>query len=129
MASVKTGGTYKSKVAGSTIIESLVALVIITVIFGISSGIFMKVISSRSSMTRFTADQVLKNYAQKIRNGEIKAESVEFESGNMMVSVAIEKYGNSAFLKQMKISAKDKKGNSTAEWKELFIVKNTPNAP
>jgi hypothetical protein len=53
------------RVNGNTILETIVALVIIITVFGTATTLFVKVAASSTSMQKLTTENILKNYATK----------------------------------------------------------------
>jgi type II secretory pathway pseudopilin PulG len=55
------------KLKGNTILETIVALVIILTVFGIATTIFARVVAGSVPMKKMAAEQVLKIYAETTR--------------------------------------------------------------
>ena len=69
--------THLSRLRSNSILEVLVALVIITIIFGIATTIFVRVTVSSRSETQMSAEQLLKAYAENTeRNRQFFPEHV-----------------------------------------------------
>ena len=105
----------------STIVESLVALVIISIIFSISGGIYVKVVSSRSSIIRIAANNEIKAIVNEIKRGDDKPAKEQIAGKSFDYHVRIESYNEIAGLRQLIVTAFDKKGKTLAVWKELIV--------
>jgi type II secretory pathway pseudopilin PulG len=63
--------TRISRLRSNSILEVLVALVIITIIFGIATTIFIRVTLSSRSETKMSAEQLLKEYAENTERNQL----------------------------------------------------------
>ncbi len=107
-----------------TLVESMVAMVIVILIFSLSSIVVINVTSSGMSREKQNAYMLVKSYRDEtIREDRLIDETTEM--GDFVLEKTIVDYGREAELKELSIVAfKDKK--KVFETKELILLKSTP---
>ena len=109
------------KIKGSTLIEVLVAMIIVMVTFGIAMAIFINVSSSDRHVQKLKAQLLLSEVAirTKAENSFIDA-TIELE--NITLNKTITSYREIPGLNILLLEAFDINGKKVAERKELIIV-------
>jgi hypothetical protein len=110
----------KKTLKGTTLVESLVALVIMTVCFGISSYIYVNVTGSQNDRLRFKAWILLNDVSKNLKD-PVVGEDV-FKDEDMTIEKKISKYEDNESTGQLSLKAKDKSGNVLAELNQIIAI-------
>ena len=112
----------KTKIHAFTVMESMVAIVIVMIVFSISSVVILNITSSGMSREKQNAYMLVKSLRDEtILTNRYFDET--FNRNEIVVEKTIVNYGNSNTLKILLISAfKNKK--KLFETKELILLKN-----
>jgi hypothetical protein len=112
--------TYTSRFHSNSILEVLVALVIITVIFGIATTIVIRVTVSSRSETQMSAEQLLKAYAENTeRNRLFFSEHITRGAFRIeRISTPGKEYPN---LLQIRYAIYDVRDSLLSAWNSLVI--------
>jgi hypothetical protein len=104
----------------SSILETIAALVIILVIFGIGTSIFVSVSATTSSIERLRATQILKEYADNTEKyQQFHDEQQQLDSFEVRRAVTEEKPGR---LWKVQYSIYDRRHSLLAEWQQYALV-------
>lgn len=108
------------KLKGATIMESLVAMILIMVCFGIGTMVFVNVLNNDKSRLRLKAILLLKEESNNLKAAQLYFDS-ERKEGGWIISWEFEKYNEVDNLLHMKLKVIDEKGNLVAEQDELVV--------
>ena len=106
----------------STIIESIVAMTIIMIGFGIALLIFLNINKSDNAFQKFKAQIILGEFAANVKK-EINPLSDQEQVGDIMIIQTILDYPGYMGVKQLNLEAYDRQGKKIAMRKELIITK------
>ncbi len=110
------------KLKASSLIEVMVALIIVMVCFGIAMIIYLNVSQSDRQLQRLKGKLILNEIAIKTKNeNSYIDDKIEFESIN--VNKTINPYNGIPGISLLLLEAYDLNGNKIVERKELVIVK------
>lgn len=110
------------KLKASTLMESLVAMVLIMFTMCIGGMIYGNVLSGSDNGPKVKAQFLLERY--EIRKGT-NVRNTKEEVGDMIVQLTMEKYKDSGTIYMVKLTARDMNGKILAERKEL-VTTNEP---
>ncbi|MGE0637865.1 MAG: hypothetical protein AB7G44_15415 [Bacteroidia bacterium] len=109
------------KIKGSTILESLVALVVIITAMGISLVMFTHISQPQKGMLRFKAHVATINFSQSTEQKESFFDEDIFSHGFRLIK-RIEKHSLTDNAYVMSIAAYDTKGNKVSEIKKIVLL-------
>jgi hypothetical protein len=110
----------RKKLAGSTLVESLVAMVIILISAGISSVIYVNLMESQKSRLKLKANLMLGEIAF-ISRKENRYFDETIDEKEFVIHKLITKYQTSEGASVMSLRAIDPKGMVLAEYRELIL--------
>ncbi len=106
------------KLRGFTIMESIVAMVVLILCFGFASTLMVKVMASEDQINKKKAFLIAKAKVQKIKMGKLYFDEV-IEVGDFFVETKIEEYRNIQGLIWVNVVVKDIKGKTLCELNHL----------
>lgn len=109
-----------TRLKGSTLIETLVAMVIIIICFGIGLLIYVNVLASDNRYQKFHAFNLLKNLSLSIQQ-ENNFLDGDFEVDNIILKKRVVKYPMATGLVQLSLSAYGKNGKLLAQQREILF--------
>lgn len=109
------------KAKASTLMETLIAMVVIVLCFSLGLLIYMNVVSSENRMQKFHANLLLKNIAAEVQK-ENEFIDVEIETDGLTVKQSIKKYESAENLFQLTLTAFDKKNRLIAAHREIIFI-------
>ena len=110
------------KVKSSSLLETIIAMVIIMVVFGISIMIYVNITSSTFSTQKIKTDLLLKQLA--ITTLEKKSyfdETIEYEI--ITIDKQVQKYNDTDDVLLMTLTAYNKQQDTIAQRKQLLLVR------
>ena len=111
----------KFKLKGSTLVESLVAMVILVITTGITAMIYVNILESQRGPLKLQANNLLENIA-----GESKASNnfidEEIKSGDIRIIKTAKKYSDKKSLLLLELIAFDLNGKLITKRKELILA-------
>ena len=110
-----------AKLKAFTVIESIIAMVVIVVSLGISSMIFYNMIESDSQRLELKANLLLNKETSRIQQEKDYIDS-ETEAGDWILSKKVEQYEGTENLFRLTLSLADEKGKIIDERSQLIIV-------
>jgi len=111
----------ESKVEAFTIMESMVAMIIVIIVFSLSSMVILHVSSSGISREKQNAYMLVKKiHNETIRQNRWISETIELD--DFMIEKTISDYGRSTELKEFSITA-SKNSKKMYELKDLILLK------
>lgn len=111
----------KDKIKGSTLVETLVAMIIVMLAFGIGLMIYLNVIQSSGAQQKLNAQLQMNRIAIETKGKNLFVDD-EYSMENLKLVKTIQSYsGESDKLKLLKIEAFDGNGKKLSERKELVI--------
>jgi hypothetical protein len=111
----------KTQLKASTLIEALVAMVIVMICFGIASMIYVNVLNADNNRIQLKAHLIVSDLAQKAKTTSTFLDE-KIETEGLVIQKSIEGYHDIPNLSVLKFVAFDKKGKVITEYKELFII-------
>jgi Tfp pilus assembly protein PilV len=108
----------KTKLKGSTILESLIAMIVLVICLGISGMIYANVLGSDKGMLRLKTTSILENQAIEIKKQKRFIDD-EIPVENMRLSTRFSNYEQTDLI-QMHLVLKDNEGRIVAEREELI---------
>jgi len=112
--------TITRKVAGSTILEVLISMVIIIVVFGIAMMIYSNVTRFSLSAKRIKAEAVLQERLLSIEQSKISLDET-VAIGDFQVQQVIKVYRDSSHLSDVHLTAWDDNHQKVAELQKVII--------
>lgn len=109
------------KLKAATIIESIVAMTLIMISFGIAMMIFVNINKSNNNFQKFRAKLIINEMAEKTINENNYTNEV-IKGKNIKVTRTISSYKSYTDLKLLLIEAHNSEGKKIAERKELIFV-------
>jgi hypothetical protein len=109
-----------AKLKSSTILETIVALVIILAFFGIATTVFVRVTATSMSTTKLRAEQLLKVYAEKTARERLFFDEEVIQEDLRLQRIALPAMG-SPNLWEMRYSIYDSRDSLLSHWKSLLI--------
>lgn len=114
-------GRENNKLKGSTLVETLVAMIIVMLAFGIGLLIYLNVIQSSGAQQKLNAQLQMNKIAIETKDKNLFVDE-EDTTGTMKIIKTIQPYSaGSDKLKLLKIEAFDGNGKKLAEREELII--------
>jgi Tfp pilus assembly protein PilV len=109
------------KVTGSTIIEVLIAMTIILLVFGIAMMIFGNIMRSSLSVSRLSAESLLRERLLYIEQNP-QAGNETITSGSLQIEQDIKPYESNAHLEEVHLVAHDLNNQKAAEVSKVILV-------
>jgi hypothetical protein len=110
------------RIKASSLLESLIAMTLITIVFLLTTQLFVNVVGSGFSLAKFNAELVLDDVAIEL-SGSKSHFDAEFERSNVKVIKKVVKYKDSENLLYVNLQAFDKENTKLAERRELILNK------
>lgn len=105
----------------ATLMESLIAMIIIVVCFGIATMIYSNVLDSDKQRLQLKAILVLNEVAIETKNGKTFVDS-EKQIGNWVIKKTVEKYPQTENVYTLTLSVIDRNGKTIAIRNELIPI-------
>ena len=121
MDAIRTTKLCSRKVKSSSIVEVTVALVIISVVFGIFIMIYTNLISGGKTLQRVKYQEQLKVSYQEMLRSENYVDSMATD-GAVTISRKVSRYKNTSDLLLVEMKAVHENGSTWAEQKFLLYV-------
>jgi len=115
--------TYNTKIKASTILEVLIAMVIIMVIFGIAMMIYANVTQSSLSVKKIKAEAVLREYLQSAEKSNGNT-TQSFTLDDLHIEQTIKSYNAEKKLVEIDLVAYDINQQKVAELHKVIINSN-----
>ena len=115
--------TYSTKVKASTIVEVLIAMVIIVVVFGIAMMIYANVTQSSLSVKKIKAEAVLNEYLQNAEKSTGNT-TQSFTIDSLRIEQTIKSYNAEKSLVEIDLVAYDPNQKRVAELHKVIVNKN-----
>lgn len=109
------------KLKAGTILETMVALTIVMISFGIALMIFNNVNKSNSNFLKIKASIMLNEAAKNATQEKLYIDN-SFEQDGISITQKIENFDNLSDIKLLYLEARNKEGKVIAERKELILV-------
>ena len=111
------------KLKAATLVEALMALVIVMICFVIGSMIYVNVINSDNNRQEIKANLILNETALKTKEEKkFIDEKIEIGNENLIIQKTVILYKNIENLNLLTLIASDKKGRVIAQRKELIAI-------
>lgn len=111
----------KPTLKAATILESMIAMVVITVCFGIAAMIFVNVLNNDKDRASLKAILLLSRKSEIIKKEKFFIDGEEKENG-YIIQKTFSKYPETENLLQMTLKAIDESGKVVKERKELIVI-------
>jgi hypothetical protein len=108
------------KIKATTILETVIALVIITVVIGIATTIFVRVSSTSVSMQRLKAEGILTTYALKV-NKEQLFFNAEEQVDQFRIKRDVSELNESTTLYRIHYYIYDQNNKLLGDWQQLVL--------
>lgn len=115
--------TYSTKVKASTIVEVLIAMVIIVVVFGIAMMIYANVTQSSLSVKKIKAEAILNEYLQNAEKSTGNT-TRSFTVDSLSIQQTIKSYNTEKKLVEVDLVAYDANQQKVAELHKVIINSN-----
>ena len=109
------------KLKAGTLVESLIAMVIIVVSLGVTTMIYMNVVQSDKQFLQMKGLFMINNEVKRIKLAKEYLDS-ERTIGDYLINSEIKVYNESENLYQISLTVKDLKGKKIASQNELIII-------
>lgn len=106
------------KLKGFTIMESIVAMVVLILCFGFASTLMVKVMTSEDQIRKNKAFLIAKEKVQKVKTGKLYIDEV-IQVGDFLVETKIDEYRKIQGLIWVSIVVKDGMGKTLCELNQL----------
>lgn len=110
----------KGRIKAGSIVEVVVALVIIMTVFALSLMIYIKIIGSSYSSRKLWVNSKLKEVANQIKEEHIFKDDIINED-ELTINVTIKPYAQSSDLILLELEAKDLNGMKLYDYKEIVL--------
>jgi len=114
---------YGTKVRASTIIEVLIAMVIIVAVFGIAMMIYTNVTQSSLSVKRIRTEAVLNEYLQAAERSFVNT-TQSFNVDSLTIEQTVKSYNSEKKLIEIDLVAFDSNEQKVAELHKVIINNN-----
>lgn len=114
-------GKLNKKLKAATLIESLIAMIIIVVCLGVGTMIYSNVLNSDKQRLKLKAILMLNEEAQQIKTKKIFLDG-EKTIGDYVVKVEIKKFDQSENLHALSLTAINKEGVVMGSHRELIFT-------
>lgn len=109
-----------AKLKATTIMEALIAMILIMVCLGIGTMIFVNVLQNDRGRSSLKAMLLLKAESKMLRQKQLFVDGEE-KQGEWLIQRTFEKYDNTENVLQMNLKLTDENGKVIAEQNELII--------
>jgi Tfp pilus assembly protein PilV len=113
----------KSKLPASSIIEVLIAMVVIMVVFGTAMMIYANIMQSSMSVKKLRAQAILNQTLQADESSANPA-STTFSADELHIEQTVKSYNNEADLTEIDLSAYDANGKELISLHKVIINQN-----
>lgn len=115
--------TFNAKVKASTILEVIIAMVVILVVFGIAMMIYANVTQSSLSVKKIKAEAILKEYLQNAEKADENTTQT-FTADDLRIEQQVKSYDNEKKLIEIDLAAYDANQQQVAELHKVIINKH-----
>lgn len=109
------------KLKAASLLETILALVITMLVFGIASMVYVNVLKSGITLSALTARQKLEVLAEETKRSKTFVSETVKEEG-YTIEKSIEPYQGNTSLLKMELQVIDEQGKVLAEYKELLLL-------
>lgn len=109
----------RKKIKASTLVESMIAMVVVMVSFGIATAVYVSVLSSSDEMQKLKSRTILQKLAIEIRQNHLFLDE-RTSIDDIIVEKKVVSYNNQKNLFQLKLIAFDQNEKKLAEYNELI---------
>ncbi len=113
-------GIADKKLKASSLLETIVALMVIMIVFGIAMTIYVNVMKNSSSLSEVKASLRLDVLAKESKEKKAFFDE-DFEEENIDFEKRVTKYQNKEGLLLLELEARDKTNRILAERKEIIV--------
>jgi hypothetical protein len=110
------------RIKASSLLESLIAMTLITIVFLLTTQLFVNVVGSGFSLAKFNAELVLDDVAIELSGSKSHFDAA-FERSNLKIIKKVVKYKDSENLLYVNLQAFDMENTKLAERRELILNK------
>lgn len=114
------------KLKASTLMESMVAMVVVMLCFGIASMIYVNVMNSKNKRIELHAHLLLNNIAIQTKKLDLFIDE-EIREGEIIITKKVETYKEISGLSWLKLTALDANGKIIATHNALICTECTGN--
>lgn len=107
-----------TKLKGTTLIESLIAMVVVMLCFGIATTVYVNVITSGNQVQKLKSQLLLKKIASETKQNRLFLDK-KTSSDEIIVEKKIIQYGGMKNLLQLNLKAYTKNEKLLSEYNEL----------
>jgi type II secretory pathway pseudopilin PulG len=112
-----------SKLPASSILEVVIAMVLIVIVFGIAMTIFANVLRTTLSVKQLRAQAILQEIFSA--GGTYQTfENRTFQSGDLTITETVSPYGGEKDLVSVKLEAFDQNKESTAVCRKIILIEH-----
>jgi len=111
---------FNHKLPASSLFETIVALTVIMIVFGIALTVFVNIMRTGTSLASFKAAQKLEFIAKETKQNKSYYNET-FEEEALVINKRIEKYKDKEGLLVLILEASDKTGNALSIRKEILV--------
>ncbi len=115
---------WGAKVMASSLVEVVVAMIIIMLTFGILSYFLLHNSKNLFLQKRLRVYCMMQEYITEAKKGTIESESFELEDKNLTIEFSTEHYKNAMDLYLVRVIARDENNNVFMERKEIIRNKS-----
>ena len=109
------------KLKGATLIESMVAMIVVLLCFGIASMIYVNVMNSDNRRAELHAHLLLNELAMKAKQHDIFLDE-EMREGELFITKKVETYNDVPGLIRLTITARNERDKVIATHNELICI-------
>jgi len=109
-----------TKIKASSLFETIVALTVIMIVFGIALTVFVNIMRTGNTLSEFKTSQQLEVLAKETKENKSYFNET-FEEEGIVITKSIEKYKDSDELIVLIIEATDKTGRKLSSRKEIIL--------
>lgn len=110
-----------SKIRAASLLEVVVALVVIFAVFAIATSLYVNVISSSSNLQQSRLGFEIERLASETKRDQSWIDG-KIEIGNYVVEKTVKTYQNHKGVVQLGFLARDQNQKIIIDWKELYFL-------
>lgn len=114
----------KARVDGSTVLEVLIAMIVIMIVFGLAMIIYSNVERSSVSVRQLAARSLLQDLAQRAAANPAAVSDSSFMAGEMEIRRTVKAYPGEPQLSELDLEALDPQQHVLATLKQVIIHEN-----
>jgi len=109
------------RIQASTLVESLIAMVVVVISFGIATTVYINVLSSGEEVQKLKSMAILQKIAVEVKQDHLFLDD-DLKEGEFVIEKKIVSYNGQKYLFHLKLKAFSKNSKQLAEYNELITT-------